>query len=76
MAQTARTKPLPSTGNDRRDTTEWMHDLTPTLSDEAMFDEEGHVQPLQVWPTEGEKRAPAPTLKLVRKEEAAKSSEK
>ncbi len=68
MAQTARIKPLPSTGDDRKDTTEWMHDLTPTLSDGTMFDEERHVPPLQVWPTDGEKKEPKSPLKLVRKD--------
>lgn len=76
MAQTARKKPLPSTGDDRKGTTEWMHDLTPTLSDEAMFDKDGHIQPLQVWPTDSEARAPKSTLKLVRTEKEGTTSEK
>lgn len=70
MAQPARSRPLPGSGNERKDSTEWLHDLTPTLSDEAMFDEEGHVQPLQVWPTESEGQKPRHGLRLVKDDES------
>jgi hypothetical protein len=69
MAQPARISPLPGTGDDSQDPSEWIHDLTPTLSDEAMFDQEGHIQPLQVWPTEPVADKPAsPSLRLLRKD--------
>jgi hypothetical protein len=70
MAQTVRIKPLPGTGNEGRDSPDWMHELTPTLSDEAMFDDAGHVQPLQVWPNETEREPSHPKLRLVRKDDS------
>ncbi len=45
-----------------------MHDLTPTLSDQAMFDDAGRVQPLRVWPNESEQESSRAKLTLVRKE--------
>ncbi|MFT5515140.1 MAG: hypothetical protein ACI80V_001262 [Rhodothermales bacterium] len=70
MAQPARISPQPGTGDERQDPSEWIHDLTPTLSDEEMFDDEGRIQPLQVWPTEPvhDKKA-SPSLRLLRKDE-------
>ena len=66
MAETARTKPLPGSGSRGNDSGDWIHNLTPTLSDEAMFDEEGRIQPLQVWPTESEKPGRRADLRLVK----------
>ncbi|MBO6575822.1 MAG: hypothetical protein JJ896_12530 [Rhodothermales bacterium] len=68
MANPARIHPLPGTGDSGQDKGEWMHDLTPTLSDEAMFNQDG-IEPLQVWSAEQDKKRPTSGLRLVDKDE-------
>lgn len=67
MAQSARSHGIADAGHSRSGEGAWLHDLTPTLSDGALFDADGIVRPLATLPVLPRPRRAYAPLRLVGK---------